>query len=425
MEIKMFLSYVFAGCLDYIKIKIILEGVLGFLPSKQPAKNPQYLIPVLLSVLAGAAAGNLCIVMLILLFLSFSLLFKNISFQFILSYIVVFFCSYELKILFSFFLKSLEGAFIPELAEWTENLFGSAASLLFLLFFVLVCIRTHSGGKNYNVYFIGTLFVTTCIVGIAMVVMAIKIPDGLLNQWILNSYLVYAIMGILFMGLGLILSDLLMNNKIYRDMDQINHQFLDAQANHYESVKRTNHEMKKFRHDLNNHLICVRHLIEENKLEESKDYINQIFEHLQNWGQTFATGNDVIDAILNEQSKCAEEKGITLNVSGCIPKALQISNYDLCVIFGNALQNAVEGASTAAGSKYVDVRLGYFNNYVNIIINNSTGNTSKNLKTTKSDRANHGFGLINLYQSVKKLSADVKIQQENDCFIIDLLIRDS
>ena len=128
--------------------------------------------------------------------------------------------------------------------------------------------------------------------------------------------------------------------------------------------------------------------------------------------------------MINEQVKAAQKQAIEFELTGGLPKKINISNYDLCVIFGNALANAVEGAAKTDDKRYVKVNLGYYNQYLHINIKNSAI-YQKWRRTTKRDSQNHGFGLMNIYQCVEKLHGDVQIKRDKNEFMIDIVIMDT
>ena len=146
--------------------------------------------------------------------------------------------------------------------------------------------------------------------------------------------------------------------------------------------------------------------------------------HLSIWKQKYYSGNDVIDAILNEQSSIIESNNIYLEIKGQLPNNIRISNYDLCVIFSNVLNNAVENAIESQDSKYIKIKLGVFNDYINIAVINSTKNKN-DLRTTKKDKDNHGFGIIILREYVKKMSGHLKILNRGNEFEINIIIREN
>ena len=60
------------------------------------------------------------------------------------------------------------------------------------------------------------------------------------------------------------------------------------------------------------------------------------------------SGNLEIDSVLNLKLKEAEVKGIEVDVEIAVPEKLGMSAYDLTVILGNILDNAIEATEKAA-----------------------------------------------------------------------------
>lgn len=74
--------------------------------------------------------------------------------------------------------------------------------------------------------------------------------------------------------------------------------------------------------------------------------------------------------------------------------------------------------------KYVKTKLGAFNGYINIVVKNSS-EVKSDFKTTKSDKDNHGYGLLILRESVNRLNGDIKIMNNGNEFITDVIIKEN
>lgn len=139
--------------------------------------------------------------------------------------------------------------------------------------------------------------------------------------------------------------------------------------------------------------------------------------------KVISTGNDIVDAILNDKFRECEEKRITMKVKGILYAPLQISDYDICTILVNAMDNAVEACEQMKNErKWVQVSIGMYQEYLHLIVSNSYEGEFR-LKTGKRDRHNHGFGLENLQESVDKNCGKVKMSAENVRFELDILVK--
>lgn len=110
----------------------------------------------------------------------------------------------------------------------------------------------------------------------------------------------------------------------------------------YEEKNKYENEIKRIRHDLKNHLLLVK---DKNGIRNTV-YYNELFDIVEN-EKTISSGCNVFDVLINEKKKTAEDLGITFSV--LVVKNISYLNYikerDLCSIFGNVIDNAVESAT--------------------------------------------------------------------------------
>lgn len=112
-----------------------------------------------------------------------------------------------------------------------------------------------------------------------------------------------------------------------------------------------------------------------------------------------------------------------MKVEGVLHAPLLISDYDICTILVNALDNAVEACEhMTREQKWMKVSIGMYQDYLHLIVSNSYEGELR-LKTRKRDRHNHGFGLENLQESVNKNAGKMKMSAENGRFELDVLVK--
>ena len=142
----------------------------------------------------------------------------------------------------------------------------------------------------------------------------------------------------------------------------------------------------------------------------------------KNFLTTFDTGNTVLDAILTLKKTVAEEKNIEFNLKICIPKDLPMSHDDECIIFGNALDNAIEACDKVKENRYINVYMQYDRDKLICKITNScVKRTDKPKVTTKKDEKNHGIGTDNIMKALdnyKSISKTTHTDNEYELFFI-------
>ncbi len=140
------------------------------------------------------------------------------------------------------------------------------------------------------------------------------------------------------------------------------------------------------------------------------------------------TGNEVLDTLLAMKSLMCHKYDISMTsvVDGRLFSFMNV--MDICSIFGNALDNAIEYEKKVedhskrlihvTATRRINFLLMQFENYCD-----STLSFQDDLPvTTKKNREFHGYGLKSLEQSVHKYGGEMTITQENDTFRLQLLV---
>ena len=125
-----------------------------------------------------------------------------------------------------------------------------------------------------------------------------------------------------------------------------------------------------------------------------------------------------------------EQKNITLNWHGSLKDYNESSNltaYDLCTIFINIMNNAIEACEKVPRNRFINVTASTHDNHLYIIADNPfIGNIDVTNKGTirkkKKDTINHGIGTLNIKSIVEKHSGTVKYSVEDNIFTVEILI---
>jgi hypothetical protein len=214
----------------------------------------------------------------------------------------------------------------------------------------------------------------------------------------------------------------------YKMLSQINQTVIEAQHKYYMLANEKEQEIRSIRHEIKNHLSCINSLSNSNKLEEMRNYINQVIDHSESLEELFDTGNDIVNAILNDSQSKYLKEGIRIQLEGAFPKELMIAPIDLCVIFANAVSNAVEAIQKmmkSSGQFFpIKIKISSFKEDLFIDIGNPVADkveiTDGKLSTTKQDKKLHGFGSVNMLQRVKKYHGSIEYESKENEFIVHI-----
>ncbi len=112
-------------------------------------------------------------------------------------------------------------------------------------------------------------------------------------------------------------------------------------------------QTKAFRHDIKNHLFVLDGLLRSGKTEEGSQYLKKLEAVSEALSVPCQTGNPVVDILLGEKLGLAKE--VAVEVSLVLPKSWGIDDFDLCVLFANALDNAIAACCCVEGERTIRI----------------------------------------------------------------------
>lgn len=200
-------------------------------------------------------------------------------------------------------------------------------------------------------------------------------------------------------------------------------QQMAQQKEYMESSISDDEELRRFRHDYKNHMLVVHALLENGQTDEARQYLSAMQEPLHDAMRKIKSGNFVADTILNHMAQTAAQTEAALHFTGHIPSD-GIRSEDLCTIFSNLLDNAVEACQKEGGARDIFVEAKTTQGSFMLSISNPTHNADSSTRsTTKADKRNHGFGLKNVERAVKKYGGTLTTSVAKGTFSADVLLR--
>lgn len=209
-------------------------------------------------------------------------------------------------------------------------------------------------------------------------------------------------------------------NTLLRQLFQTNQEMLILEKKQYKLLQDKNETLRSFRHDFNGHLLALQTYIEQKELDKLFQYVNNLTA-LQSDFKIYSTKNIIVDAILNQVGETLPPT-VIFKVSGQFGETCFIDDFDLCTLFTNLLNNAVEATEklNADEAKEIYVEIESANDELRFRVMNTSKPYSEqelsNLTTSKKDRLNHGFGLTNIQEVIKKYHGDLFFEYKNGFF---------
>lgn len=207
---------------------------------------------------------------------------------------------------------------------------------------------------------------------------------------------------------------------------------LEQQNKAYEKqldlMRQSLESLQTVRHDIKNHMIALKNLNFNNENNKFDTYIDKIISSVDIKKVYSNSENLIVDSILNYKLQALDIMDVEFNVSVTIPNKINISIYDLTIIFGNLIDNAITALNKCIGKKFFSLNINYSKgNIIITIINTYNGEVNEKneiLNTLKNDEKNHGIGLKNVEEAVKRNNGYLKIYYNDKEFKVTVILQE-
>ncbi|WP_162145051.1 sensor histidine kinase [Cellulosilyticum lentocellum] len=200
------------------------------------------------------------------------------------------------------------------------------------------------------------------------------------------------------------------------------------QFNHYKQLEEINGETRALKHDMKNHMLCLKALLDNYKNDEAVRYLADITDQIEALNMKINTGDTIIDAVLQQKYKEAQKNKTILEIEGRFVGKLPLEPIDKCTIIANALDNALEACLKIQDltKRKIQLIVGYNKNYIFITIKNRVEEkieiNNNTIITSKSNKKSHGFGLQNIKNSLTSYNSYINIYYEENMFVLEIVI---
>ena len=226
------------------------------------------------------------------------------------------------------------------------------------------------------------------------------------------------------MVLLIVIGKIVQDDKLKLEYELINERI---KVNHksYENLNEIYDKLEYVYHDLKNHMICIKSY---DTKEEIISYINNLESQISEFDRVRNTGNKTLDIILGSKINICKKYNIEFEDNINISKLSFIKDIDICAIFANAIDNAIEACIKIDSEieKRIEVKATYINEFAIIKFINTKVNDIKyiddRIQTSKDDYKIHGVGLASIKYIVDKYDGEVVVNYSDNEFILKIMI---
>lgn len=222
----------------------------------------------------------------------------------------------------------------------------------------------------------------------------------------------------------------LMDDLVKSSQKALENQALRDQVSSYEReimLQNENMEaLRSFRHDMKRHFAEISVLASTGEIGQIKNYVSAMENNLVESRRLVDSGNTGLDTVLNYMLQRALDKKIQVNVKVVVPSDLKLSAYDMNIIFGNLLENAIE-AQKDVKNPSIDLEINYLMDSLVVEISNRC--LQKVIfkgglpVTTKQSVIEHGYGLKNVKKVLDKYISTLDFECSDERFTVKILMK--
>jgi len=200
----------------------------------------------------------------------------------------------------------------------------------------------------------------------------------------------------------------------------------NAYAKQLDIMQQSLDSLQTVRHDIKNHMIVLKNLNSTEGYTKFDEYVDKIISSVD--GRTLYSNSEnvIVDSILNYKLQSITNMDIELQIDVSVPKKIGISAYDMTIILGNLMDNAITALKKCSSEKILIVKIGYSKGSIFISVTNTYNGEIKEkngtLLTSKDDEKNHGIGLKNIREAVSRNNGHMQINYDNKEFKINIIL---
>lgn len=184
-------------------------------------------------------------------------------------------------------------------------------------------------------------------------------------------------------------------------------------------------QIRQMRHDLRHHLSAVMELAKQHQYEELEGYIKGCVDSADQAVRPSLCENAAANAVLNYYLQLAGEKAVPLDLKVSLPSELKLEGWNLGILLGNLLENAIEAAEKLPEEKrsvkvYSRIAKG---NLLLTVKNSWDGQFSteeSQIRSTKHE--GFGIGLSSVQSLVEKQGGQFYLKPNQDEFEVSVVL---
>ena len=199
---------------------------------------------------------------------------------------------------------------------------------------------------------------------------------------------------------------------------------ISSGRDHYQRMDEIHEKLRILRHDYQYHMTVLGDLAISGDHEGISSYLSDMQAKLSENEMRNYCANPVVNALLSTYAERCDRSGIAFETAVSLPEMLSIPNYDLCIILGNLLENAMDACSRLTKGRRIELWLKPLGEQLALMVQNSydgkLAHREGGLASTKRDG---GLGLKSVETVATRYDGELTTTWDADTFTAGVTVR--
>lgn len=266
----------------------------------------------------------------------------------------------------------------------------------------------------------GNYWGTIWFIPIAMLLSAMVLFPGNVHVQNLNQLVSRAMIGIATI---LMCYSIAADHRRLQEKQTISEQLVDQKL-HYAQLQTKVEDARKKGHDFKHHIAAIRRFVDNDDKEGLRKYCDALYAQTSTEAEAPYTGNPAADGVVYRYIQLAHRENIQFDYRGTI-RSDGIEDVDLCVLLGNALDNALTGCMRIREDRRILVTAKAEGKLLSLMVKNTFDGVIKQKNDTllSLKRENRtGVGLASMRSICQRYSGQMDTFWDESTFTVMILL---
>lgn len=204
---------------------------------------------------------------------------------------------------------------------------------------------------------------------------------------------------------------------------------LEGAQDYFQHLKSTQEKILLYHHDMRHSLKLMEQLAAQGDADALRAHSLLAQEQLQAIAPNHYCGNDTVNLICGSFDQLAQKENVQFSCHITLPSKLSLTNFELCTIFFNLLENALFAAKElpATEMELRKIQIDAYINHQKLVITAKNGYVGdicieNNLPVSQKQSEEHGLGIRSIVSVVNAHNGIYLFKTEEQMFIANLLL---